>query len=75
MSLWFRIQEYVVEVGLRLFKVLVASLIHLESHCLSVRRQPVLLGLRESRLLEGDSTLGLRDLLDPGELIRDRLLR
>ena len=27
MSLWFRIQEYVVEVGLRLFKVLVASLI------------------------------------------------
>ena len=27
MSVWFRIQEYVVEVGLRLFKVLVASLI------------------------------------------------
>ena len=27
MSLWFRVQEYVVEVGLRLFKVLVASLI------------------------------------------------
>ena len=27
MSLWFRIQEYVIEVGLRLFKVLVASLI------------------------------------------------
>ena len=27
MSLWFRIQEYVVEVGLRLFKVAVASLI------------------------------------------------
>jgi hypothetical protein len=27
MSLWFRIQEYVVEVCLRLFKVLVASLI------------------------------------------------
>ena len=26
MSLWFRIQDYVVEVGLRLFKVLVASL-------------------------------------------------
>jgi hypothetical protein len=26
MSLWFRIQEYVVEVGLRLVKVLVASL-------------------------------------------------
>ena len=27
MSLWFRIQEYVIEVGLRLFKVLVATLI------------------------------------------------
>ena len=27
MSPWFRVQEYVVEVGLRLFKVLVASLI------------------------------------------------
>ena len=27
MSLWFRIQEYVVEVGLRLAKLLVASLI------------------------------------------------
>jgi hypothetical protein len=27
LSLWFRIQEYVVEVGLRLAKVLVASLI------------------------------------------------
>ena len=27
MSLWFRIQEYVVEVALRLFKVLVATLI------------------------------------------------
>jgi hypothetical protein len=27
MSLWFRVQEYVIEVGLRLFKVLVASLI------------------------------------------------
>jgi hypothetical protein len=26
-SLWFRVQEYVVEVGLRLFKVFVASLI------------------------------------------------
>ena len=26
MSLWYRIQEYVVEVGLRLVKVLVASL-------------------------------------------------
>jgi hypothetical protein len=25
--MWFRIQEYVVEVGLRLFKVLVATLI------------------------------------------------
>ena len=29
MSLWFRIQEYVVEVGLRLVKVLVASLLGL----------------------------------------------
>ena len=27
MSLWFRIQEFVVEIGLRLFKVAVASLI------------------------------------------------
>ena len=27
MSLWFRIQEYVVEVGLRLAKVFIASLI------------------------------------------------
>jgi hypothetical protein len=29
MSLWYRIQEYVVEVGLRLVKVLVASLLGL----------------------------------------------
>jgi hypothetical protein len=29
MSLWFRIQEYVVEVGLRLAKVVVASVIGL----------------------------------------------
>jgi hypothetical protein len=27
MSLWFRVQEYVVEVGLRLAKVVVASLV------------------------------------------------
>jgi hypothetical protein len=27
MSLWFRIQEFVVEIGLRLVKVLIASLI------------------------------------------------